>query len=74
MRRFITDEERNALSKQFPTGCIVVLDRMDDEEAPPIGTKGRVLAVDCFGTIQVFWENGSTLGVLYKTDACHRVA
>ena len=74
MRRFLTEDELNALRKQFPSGCIVELDRMEDEQAPPKGTRGKVFAVDALGTIQVFWENGSTLGVLYGTDACHRVA
>lgn len=29
------------LRKEFPVGCRIVLDEMDDRQAPPIGTQGR---------------------------------
>ena len=34
------------LRKQYPPGCTVVLVSMDDEFAPPKGTKGKVIHVD----------------------------
>lgn len=34
---------------------------MNDDQAPPIGTKGTVFGVDDAGSIMVFWDNGSHL-------------
>ena len=31
------------LRKEFPVGCRIVLDEMDDRQAPPIGTQGTCL-------------------------------
>lgn len=59
-----------SLREQFPEGARVELVRMDDPQAPPIGTKGTVLHVDSIGTIHVAWDNGSGLGVCYGEDSC----
>ncbi len=61
------------LKKDFPEGSRVVLDRMDDCQAPPIGTEGTVLGVDGIGSIMVAWDNGSHLNVVYGEDMCHIV-
>lgn len=57
----------------FPRGCRVELIRMDDPQAPPIGTLGTVKAVDDIGTIHVAWDNGSSLGVVLGVDDCRKV-
>lgn len=62
-----------ALRKNYPAGCRVELDRMDDIQAPPIGTQGIVLGVDDTGSIMVSWDNGSGLNVIYGEDRCHRI-
>ena len=54
------------LRERFPKGCRVELIRMDDPQAPPVGTKGTVTHVDDIGTIHVAWDNGSSLGVVYS--------
>lgn len=61
------------LREQFPTGCRVELLRMDDVQAPPVGTLGTVVGVDAVGTIHVNWDNGCGLGVAYGADECRRV-
>lgn len=61
------------LRKAYPVGCRVMLDRMDDVQAPPIGTLGTVRGVDDTGSIMVAWDNGSTLSVVFEADACHRM-
>ena len=61
------------LREQFPVGCRVELIRMDDVQAPPIGTLGTVIGVDAVGTIHVNWDNGCGLGVAYGADECRRV-
>lgn len=58
------------LREWFPSGTRVELVRMDDIQAPPIGTQGTVKSVDDMGTIHVRWDSGSSLGVVYGEDAC----
>ena len=58
------------LREQYLPGTRVELVRMDDPQAPPIGTKGSVICVDDLGTIHVAWDNGSGLGVCYGEDSC----
>ena len=41
------------LREQYPQGTRVELIRMDDPQAPPVGTRGTVTAVDDIGTIHV---------------------
>ncbi len=60
------------IRKNYPAGCRVELVRMDDCQAPPIGTKGTVLGVDDTGSIMVRWDNGSGLNVVYGEDFCRR--
>ena len=58
------------LREQYPQGTRVELIRMDDPQAPPVGTRGTVTAVDDIGTIHVKWDTGSSLGIAYGADAC----
>ena len=62
------------LRAEFPVGCRIVLDEMDDRQAPPIGTQGTCNGVDDAGNILVRWDTGSHLNVSYGADSCHRVA
>lgn len=61
------------LRKEYPVGSRVELVRMDDPQAPPIGTKGTVRGVDDIGSIMVNWDNGSRLNVVYGKDAVKKV-
>ena len=58
------------LRERYPEGTRVELVRMEDPQAPPVGTKGTVTAVDDIGTIHVNWDTGSTLGIAYGEDQC----
>ncbi len=71
--RIPSREVIDRLESQYPIGSRVVLDRMDDPQAPPIGTKGTVQGVDDMGSILVSWDNGSGLNVVYGEDMCHVV-
>ena len=42
-----------SLREGFPVGCRVELLKMDDPQAPPIGTLGTVIGVDAVGTIHL---------------------
>ena len=66
--RFPNKEVVERIRHQFPTGCRVELLRMDDVQAPPIGTKGTVIGVDDTASIMVSWDNGSGLNVVYGED------
>lgn len=61
------------LKKEFPGGSRVELIKMDDKQAPPIGTRGTVIGVDDIGSIMVAWDNGSSLNVVYGVDKCEKL-
>ena len=71
--RMISKEALQALRERFPKGTRVELVKMDDPQAPPIGTKGTVLGVDDIGSILVAWDNGCGLSVAYGEDICRKV-
>jgi hypothetical protein len=62
------DSILESLRKKYPKGTRVELVKMDDVQAPPIGTKGTVIGVDDIGSIMVSWDNGSSLNVVYGED------
>ena len=52
----------------YQAGMRVRLVRMDDIQAPPIGTEGTVRGVDDIGSVMVAWDNGSGLNVVLGED------
>lgn len=42
--------------------------KMDDRQAPPIGTEGTVRGVDDIGSVMVAWDNGCGLNVVLDED------
>ena len=73
MMRFPSKTVVEVLRQQYPVGTQVELVRMDDPQAPPIGTKGTVKDVDDIGSIMVAWDNGCGLSVAYGADVCRKV-
>ena len=69
----ISKEALQVLRERFPRGARVELVKMDDPQAPPIGTKGTVKGVDDIGSIMVAWDNGCGLSVAFGVDACRKV-
>ena len=69
----IRQETLERLRKAYPAGCRVRLEKMDDLQAPPVGTEGTVIGVDDIGSIMVKWDNGSGLSVVYGEDRCRRI-
>ena len=67
---FPSKETVEKLRQQFPVGTRVELVKMDDIQAPPVGTRGTVHGVDDAGSIMVRWDNGSGLSVVYGEDEC----
>ena len=56
------------LRLHYPIGTRVELVKMEDVQAPPIGTLGTVTGVDDTGSLLVDWDNGSGLNVIYGVD------
>ena len=73
MAMFVKREIVERLRRQYPAGTRVKLVRMEDEQAPPIGTCGTVLGVDDLGSIMVSWDNGGSLSVVYGEDLCKKI-
>lgn len=54
--------------KEYPVGTRVILEQMDDPQAPPVGTLGTVIGVDDAASLLTKWDNGSSLNVVYGED------
>lgn len=66
----ISQDALARVRQQYPKGARVELLKIEDPQAPPIGTRGTVRGVDDTGSIMVRWDTGSGLHVLYEVDAC----
>ena len=71
--RFPNRDTVEMVRRQYTAGTRVELIKMDDVQAPPIGTKGTVTGVDDTGSILVAWDNGSHLNVIYGEDIVRKV-
>lgn len=58
----------------YQKGTRVELIEMNDPQAPPIGTRGTVVAVDDTASLIMNWDNGSGLNVVYGEDRVRVVA
>ena len=56
------------VKKTYLPGMRVRLLKMDDCQAPLIGTEGTVIGVDDTGSVMVAWDSGSSLSVLLGID------
>lgn len=73
MNRFPSRSEVMQLRKSYPRNTRIVLDLMDDSQAPPIGAQATVKGVDDAGSIMPIWDTGSSLHIVYGADKCHKV-
>ena len=71
--RFPNKEQIELIRKQYPAGTKVVLEAMDDKQAPPAGTIGEVIAVDDIGQLVMKWQNGSGLNLIPGVDSFRKV-
>lgn len=72
--KFPPKEIVDGLRREFPSGSLVELIEMDDPQAPPVGTRGKVIAVDDIGTVHVAWQTGGSLGTAFGKDRIRKVA
>lgn len=71
--RFPNKETVDRIRREYPAGTRVVMVKMDDAQAPPIGTKGTVSGVDDTGSLLMHWDNGSGLNVVYGEDIVRKI-
>jgi len=72
--KFPNHETVERVRKEYPVGTRIELVKMDDGQAPPIGTHGTVKGVDDTASLLVSWDNGSGLNVVYGEDIVRKVA
>ena len=70
---FPSKEIVEQVRRQYPIGTRVELVKMDDIQAPPVGTKGMVTGVDDTASLLVAWDNGSHLNVIYGEDEVRKI-
>lgn len=73
LMKFPSKDIVERVRKEYPRGTRVELVKIEDLQAPPIGTKGTVRGVDDTASIMVFWDNGSSLNVIYGEDLCIKI-
>ena len=71
--KFPSKEIVERVRREYPAGTRVELVRMDDVQAPPIGTEGVVTGVDDTASLMVRWSNGSHLNVIYGEDEVRKI-
>ena len=71
--RFPTRAQVEFTKRMYPAGTRVELVRMNDVQAPPVGTLGTVIYVDDIGSLIMQWDDGSRLNVVYGEDAVRKV-
>ena len=67
--KFPSREQIVALRQKYPKGTMVQLLSMEDTQAPPPRTLGKVQGIDDAGQILVHWQTGSTLNLIPDVDA-----
>ena len=54
--------------EHYKSNMRVRLLRINDTQAPPVGTEGTVRGVDEIGSVKVAWDNGCGLNVVIDED------
>ncbi|HQK35941.1 MAG TPA: DUF4314 domain-containing protein, partial [Spirochaetales bacterium] len=63
MKHFPDRQTVERVRRTYPAGCRIVLDQMEDAQAPPVGTQGTVIGVDDIASIMPAWDNAGSLSV-----------
>lgn len=71
---FPSRETVERLRREYPVGCRIVLDEMDDPYTKiPVGAQATCQGVDDAGNILCAWDCGSGLSIAFGADRCHKV-
>lgn len=71
--KFLNRETVEKTREEYPAGTRVELVKMDDFQAPPVGTKGTVRGVDDTASLLIDWDNGSSLNVIFGEDVVRKI-
>ncbi len=71
--KFPSKEIVEKVRAKYPIGTRVELVKMDDVQAPPVGTKGTVRGVDDTESLLIDWDNGCGLNVIYGIDKVRKI-
>lgn len=63
----------DSIKAKYPIGTRVELVKMDDVQAPTVGTKGTVKGVDDIGSLLIDWDNGCGLNAVYGEDIVRKI-
>lgn len=75
MNHFPNQETVERLRRDYPAGCRIVLDSMDDPYTKiPVGAQATVTGVDDTGSLLCNWDMGSSLNVIYGEDAARKIS
>ena len=66
-------EQVERIRREYPVGTLVELVKMDDAQAPPVGTIGEVTGVDDTGSLLMNWRNGSGLNAIFGEDVVKKL-
>ena len=47
-----SEKELDRIRREYPVGTIIEIQKMDDPQAPPVGTLGEVIGVDACHILQ----------------------
>ena len=64
----INSTEVRRIKETYLPGMRVRLLKMNDYQAPPIGTEGTIKGVDDIGSVMVAWDTGSSLKLVLDVD------
>lgn len=64
----IRESKIKKIKEIYKPGMRIRLLKMNDFQAPPIGTEGIIIGVDDIGSIMVAWDTGSSLSVVLDED------
>lgn len=68
-----TPHEIAEIRLNYPPGCRIELNHIEDPYAVPGGTRGTVEYVDDGGNIHTSWDNGRTLSVISGVDSFRKL-
>ena len=68
-----SENELDRIRREYPVGTIIEIQKMDDPQAPPVGTLGEVIGVDDLGDLEMLWSTGSNLKVILSEDRIRKV-
>ena len=68
-----SENELDRIRREYPVGTIIEIQKMDDPQAPPVGTLGEVIGCDSMGDLLMRWSTGSSLKVILSEDKIRKV-